>query len=480
MLSGVAEPFLFLVVLTCCLPDAAVCQPSGGSDLQLPFELRRLAFGSCAKQKYVRQPIWDVVAATQPDAFIWTGDAHYASGHLSKEGKHTNAFHFVCVCVSDCSSVACLREGYAKQSSVPEYAAFVGSKDADGRPVVGGMWDDHDYGVNDGGQFYSLKNTSQSLFLDFIGVPTDSPRRSRQGVYSSLSFGTPPHKTKLLMLDTRFFRDWPLLPSVGSIRLPGSAFIGALVRFSLAFFGFGEGYSGDVLGEDQWMWLEEQLTHSDAAVHVILSSIQIMTMCAVFESWGHFPIARQRLFSLLQRTKPKGLIFISGDVHFGEAIGKSSGVVEVTSSGLTHSCATATLVGPLCEPLLVRCPHMRLDHNATAYYVRENFGLLDVRFEPPDAPTPKRVHLHAAVLDEDGRERITANVTRSLSDDPSVPLRYLDEVPSLIRHTSPVTKGAVFAVLGLVMLVGGQVFVVLCVSILRLCSGKKKGKRKTG
>ena len=45
---------------------------------------------------------------------------------------------------------------------------------------------------------------------------------------------------------------------------------------------------------------------------------------------------------------------------------------------------------------------------------------------------------------------------------------------------SPVTKGAVFAVLGLVMLVGGQAFVVLCVSILRLCSGKKKGKRKTG
>ena len=86
--------------------------------------------------------------------------------------------------------------------------------------------------------------------------------------------------------------------------------------------------------------------------------------------------------------------------------------MEVTSSGLTHSCATATLVGPLCEPLLVRCPHMRLDHNASAYYVRENFGLLNVRFEPPDAPTPERVHLHAAVLDADGRERITADVTR--------------------------------------------------------------------
>ena len=51
----------------------------------------------------------------------------------------------LCVCAADCSSVACLREGYAKQSSVPEYAAFVGSKDADGRPVIDGMWDDHDY-----------------------------------------------------------------------------------------------------------------------------------------------------------------------------------------------------------------------------------------------------------------------------------------------------------------------------------------------
>ena len=39
-------------------------------------ELRRLAFGSCRKQN-LKQPIWDAVAATEPELWLWTGDAVY-------------------------------------------------------------------------------------------------------------------------------------------------------------------------------------------------------------------------------------------------------------------------------------------------------------------------------------------------------------------------------------------------------------------
>ena len=40
-----------------------------------------------------------------------------------------------------------------------------------------GVWDDHDYGINDGGKDFKLKNQTRDVFLDFVGEPEDSARR---------------------------------------------------------------------------------------------------------------------------------------------------------------------------------------------------------------------------------------------------------------------------------------------------------------
>ncbi len=34
-------------------------------------------------------------------------------------------------------------------------------------------------------------------------------------------------------------------------------------------------YNGDVLGEEQWLWLERELSNSSAAAHIIVSSVQV-------------------------------------------------------------------------------------------------------------------------------------------------------------------------------------------------------------
>jgi len=47
---------------------------------------------------------------------------------------------------------------------------------ANGTHVIG-VWDDHDYGVNDGGNQFVHKHANREIFLDFIGEPEDSPRR---------------------------------------------------------------------------------------------------------------------------------------------------------------------------------------------------------------------------------------------------------------------------------------------------------------
>ena len=55
-----------------------------------------------------------------------------------------------------------------------DYKAFVSRT-----PIIG-IWDDHDYGINDGDKLYSNRDEGQQVFLDFIGEPEDSPRRKQK------------------------------------------------------------------------------------------------------------------------------------------------------------------------------------------------------------------------------------------------------------------------------------------------------------
>lgn len=67
-----------------------------------------------------------------------------------------------------------------------------------------GIWDDHDYGINDGDASYSDKLASQKLFLEFLDEPPESPRWHRPGLYNAWTFGNPPHQTMVILLDTRY------------------------------------------------------------------------------------------------------------------------------------------------------------------------------------------------------------------------------------------------------------------------------------
>ncbi len=44
-----------------------------------------------------------------------------------------------------------------------------------------GVWDDHDFGLNDGDHTFSKKDLQRDAFLDFIGEPKDTPRRLENG-----------------------------------------------------------------------------------------------------------------------------------------------------------------------------------------------------------------------------------------------------------------------------------------------------------
>ncbi|MFO0411515.1 MAG: alkaline phosphatase D family protein [bacterium] len=145
--------------------------------------LTRIAFGSCAKSDKP-QPIWDAVLAARPDLFIFLGDNVYL----------------------DTRDPAVMRRKYAELAAQPGFQRLKAS----GIPILA-TWDDHDFGENDAGADYPMKEESRRQFLDFFGAPADSPRRTRDGIYTAHVFGPPGRRVQIILPDLRWNRT-PLLP----------------------------------------------------------------------------------------------------------------------------------------------------------------------------------------------------------------------------------------------------------------------------
>jgi alkaline phosphatase D len=309
------SPLLLLLVM---LGTAAGCRrTSPGTPAAAPSSaevlpaVTTIAFGSCSDQKRP-QVLWDDLLADRPDLWIWLGDNVYG----------------------DTENMDTLRTKYDRQKAHPLYAQLRQST------RIVGVWDDHDYGVNDGGKEYPRRRESQQLMLDFLDVPANSPLRQREGAYSAHTFGPQGRRVKVILLDGRYFRD--SLRKSGRDNVPNP--------------------DGDLLGAAQWRWLENELRTSDADVHLIGCGIQFLPEEHPFEKWANFPASRQRLLDLLGQTRPKGTILLSGDRHIAEfsrvtVPGLPYPLFDVTSSGLTHTWAAPRpeanrhRVGPLIVQL---------------------------------------------------------------------------------------------------------------------------------
>ncbi|MBM3644721.1 MAG: alkaline phosphatase family protein [Alphaproteobacteria bacterium] len=269
---------------------------------QQPPPLQRIAFGSCAHQKHP-QPIWDTIGRWRPDLFIFAGDNVY--------GDFTTA------------DAPQLKEAYAQLAAIEGFQRF--------RTTVPhlAIWDDHDYGKNDGGAEFALKQIAKDEFLKFWNVPADDPRRTREGLHDARIAGPPGYRVQTILLDTRWFRS--ALKPTDQRGAPGK-----------------ERYLPDpdptktMLGEAQWAWLAAEL-RKPAEIRLIVSSIQVLAEGHGWERWGNLPSEREKLFALIRETDARGVVFLSGDRHIG-ALYREKTVVdyplhEITASGLNQALA---------------------------------------------------------------------------------------------------------------------------------------------
>lgn len=280
----------------------------------------KIAFGSCNKHKKMNATsMWTSIERTNPNAFIWLGDAVYADTRITFEKRKYfgEKFH---------------RGAYAAVKRFPAYERLAK------KARILGTWDDHDYGMNNAGKHWEHKEMAKELFLDFLDEGKETERRlERDGVYESYSVyeddeAQRGREVQIILLDTR----WNFVD--GSKPEDGEA---------------------DILGPKQWEWLEKELIKpSNAEVTLIGSSIQVLAELnqmykAVnykiarefgksIENWGSFPSNQKRLMRLVSKAKERRVIFLSGDVHVGMIDVRAPGChlpyesIDATSSGITH------------------------------------------------------------------------------------------------------------------------------------------------
>lgn len=254
-------------------------------------KLDRMAFGSCNRQD-APQPLWKPILADSPDLWIWMGDNIYG----------------------DSPVMDTLRAKYARQNANPDYQRLKAST-----PIIG-VWDDHDYGINDGDKRFAQKKESRDLMFDFLGMPADSQERNREGGYAAHTYGTGDEQVKVILLDGRYFRD-------------------TLSRVDRQYQ---VNLTGQMLGDAQWKWLEEELNSSTARVNFIVSGVQFLPTEHVYEKWANFPKEREKLLDLIAKSGVQNPILMSGDRHISEIMKLVDtrfpmGLYEVTASGLTHT-----------------------------------------------------------------------------------------------------------------------------------------------
>ena len=272
----------------------------------------KIAFGSCLDQD-LPQPIWSTIQKDEVNAFIFLGDNVYGDDNSSGE-------------------LNILQKAYSKQKL--KLPSWLSEKD------IYSIWDDHDYGENDGGNSYKGKKESQELFLNFWGIPNDDQRYTQEGIYFDHEFIADGVRVHLIGLDTRYFR---------------SELDGGFRSYKV-----NDNDQATILGTNQWSWLNKTIK-KDADLIILMTSIQLLATNHAYEKWSLFPSERKKMLKLIDGLDTTTIV-LSGDRHRA-GIYKYNDIYEITASALNKPSSRKS--SKETDPLLLH-----------EMYVKENYGLM--------------------------------------------------------------------------------------------------------
>jgi alkaline phosphatase D len=176
------------------------------------------------------------------------------------------------------------------------------------------IWDDHDFGPNDGDRSFYNKYITQQAFKDFwanksFGIDASQ----KEGVYSTFTWSD----VDFFLLDDRFFKS-PNYRKTGEKTL---------------------------LGKQQLEWLIDALSFSRASFKVIAIGGQVLNSAARFENYENYKEEKTYLLEQIKANNIRGVIFLSGDRHFSElskiSLTEKQSIYDWTVSPLTSGVSTS-------------------------------------------------------------------------------------------------------------------------------------------
>lgn len=198
------------------------------------------------------------------------------------------------------------------------------------------IWDDHDYGPNDGDRSFINKNLSLEAFKLFWPNPSFG-MEEQDGIYTQFSY----LDADFFLLDNR----WNRSPNT---RKTGER---------------------QILGEKQIQWLIDALVNSQASFKFVAIGGQLLSPAAVYENHATYAVEREKIIRLIEEEKIKNVIFLSGDRHKTELsklqMENGNSLYDFTCSPLTSKAYDTSDEG---NTLRVEGTHVS----------SQNFGLLNL------------------------------------------------------------------------------------------------------
>ena len=233
--------------------------------------------------------IFETMAKEKAAFMVWLGDVWYTRevDYYSKWGLWYRA---------------------SRDRSLPVLQNFLKSM-----PQVA-IWDDHDYGPNDIGTNYILKNDSREVFSKYFCNP--SAGENGQGIYTMVSWGD----ADIFLTDDRWWRSADnTKDSVDGKPNPEKR----------------------MLGKQQMDWLKNSLLYSNATFKIIAVGSQVLNPVSPYDKWWDFPAEYDELMNFLEEYKINGVLFLTGDRHHSEIIKVSRNdtypLYDITVSPLTSN-----------------------------------------------------------------------------------------------------------------------------------------------
>lgn len=166
------------------------------------------------------------------------------------------------------------------------------------------VWDDHDYGMNDGDYTFAGKADAIKAYREYF--PTPELPNPAAGIWQGFSFG----QVDVFMLDVRSNRD----PNGDEDNSDKSML------------------NGENIANDQKSWLLNGLLNSTATWKVITSGVTFNPETKPSDAWGGFKTEWQEIVSFIEDNNIKNVVVFSGDLHSGGAFddGTNAGLPEMS------------------------------------------------------------------------------------------------------------------------------------------------------